>query len=384
MRSASRPRARDPGDGVRRPPRIPAVPGCLPARHLRQHEDGGADRDLIGKEHRVQPALRADVWPLPGRTDSMARRERDGRRGRSEPGRDHPRSVLRPRGCASRPTTSSTPGSWTSCVAYARRHPHPVFGRTGLSGRCSRTTSVPGRLSRAVRRLPLGPGVGVEDLPGALRQQHVQRGGARRRPSGRGPCLPADRIVIRQDGEIVAEHARRFPTATRPSAMTRGTTCPCWRGLPGALRNGAPFKDWAFARRPGSRARPARRPRRRRQADGRDPHRRAGGWAGGGGGRLCRDSLAACAAPTSCSTSSIVGASRPRRRRSRRPRTCEKRFEPVADCTRYDRFRGVGQSAMRLEMMAALKLAGMRDAFDEVLADGLKASIRCSESSASC
>ena len=42
------------------------------------------------------------------------------------------------------------------------------------------------------------------------------------------------------------------------------------------------------ARRPGSRARPARRPRRRRQADGRDPHRRAGGWAGGGGGRLCR------------------------------------------------------------------------------------------------
>ena len=33
-------------------------------------------------------------------------------------------------------------------------------------------------------------------------------------------------------------------------------------------------------------------------------------------------------------------------------------------------------------MMAALKLAG-RDAFDEVLADGLKG-IRCSESSASC
>ena len=63
--------AREPGDGVRRPrPGIPAVPGCLPARHLRQHEDGGADRPHR-QGARVQPALRADVWPLPGRTDSM-------------------------------------------------------------------------------------------------------------------------------------------------------------------------------------------------------------------------------------------------------------------------------------------------------------------------
>ncbi len=63
--------AREPGDGVRRPrPGIPAVPGCLPARHLPQHEDGGADRPHR-QGARVQPALRADVWPLPGRTDSM-------------------------------------------------------------------------------------------------------------------------------------------------------------------------------------------------------------------------------------------------------------------------------------------------------------------------
>ncbi len=52
----------------------------------------------------------------------------------------------------------------------------------------------------------------------------------------------ADRIVIRQDGAIAGEHARRFG---------RGETIydpwhyvPVLAKKPGALRNGAPFKDW--------------------------------------------------------------------------------------------------------------------------------------------
>jgi hypothetical protein len=52
----------------------------------------------------------------------------------------------------------------------------------------------------------------------------------------------ADRIVIRQDGRIVAEHERAFG---------RGHTVydpwhylPVLARKPGALRNGAPFKDW--------------------------------------------------------------------------------------------------------------------------------------------
>jgi hypothetical protein len=52
----------------------------------------------------------------------------------------------------------------------------------------------------------------------------------------------ADRIVIRQDGAIVGQHARRFG---------RGETIydpwhyvPVLARKPGALRNGAPFKDW--------------------------------------------------------------------------------------------------------------------------------------------
>ena len=54
----------------------------------------------------------------------------------------------------------------------------------------------------------------------------------------------ADRIVIRQDGRVVAEHARCFG---------RGETIydpwhyvPVLARKPGALRNGAPFKDWVL------------------------------------------------------------------------------------------------------------------------------------------
>jgi len=54
----------------------------------------------------------------------------------------------------------------------------------------------------------------------------------------------ADRIVIRQDGRIVAEHPRSF---------NRGDTLydpwhyvPVLARKPGALRNGAPFKDWVL------------------------------------------------------------------------------------------------------------------------------------------
>ena len=54
----------------------------------------------------------------------------------------------------------------------------------------------------------------------------------------------ADRILIRQDGRTVAEHARRYG---------RGETIynpwhyvPVLARKPGALRNGAPFKDWVL------------------------------------------------------------------------------------------------------------------------------------------
>ncbi len=54
----------------------------------------------------------------------------------------------------------------------------------------------------------------------------------------------ADRIVIRQDGEIVAEHVRRF--GRDQTIYDPWHYLPVLARKPGALRNGAPFKDWAL------------------------------------------------------------------------------------------------------------------------------------------
>ena len=192
------------------------------------------------------------------------------------------------------------------CVAYARRHPHPVFGQDCLAGVRGRA-SVPGRLSRAVRRLPRGPG----RRPAWCASTATST--AWRRAVASARSMPTDRIVIRQDGEIVAEHAAVRP---RPDRLPWHYV-PVLARKPGALRNGAPFKDWAL---PGALGRV-----RVRLAGHDDGDRQmveiltavlADGLAAVEAPVPRR--LAACAAPTSCSTSSIVGASRPRRRRSRR------------------------------------------------------------------
>src|ERR1700752_3992534 len=94
----------------------------------------------------------------------------------------------------------------------------------------------------------------------------------------------ADRIVIRQDGALVGEHRRRFG---------RGETVydpwhyvPVLARKPGALRNGAPFKDWLL---------PASLERLRRKLQGSDDGRPPDGQGavGGAGRRLggCRSGL---------------------------------------------------------------------------------------------
>jgi transposase len=52
----------------------------------------------------------------------------------------------------------------------------------------------------------------------------------------------ADRIVIRQDGAIVGEHRRRFGRGE--TSYDPWHYVPVLARKPGALRNGAPFKDW--------------------------------------------------------------------------------------------------------------------------------------------
>jgi transposase len=54
----------------------------------------------------------------------------------------------------------------------------------------------------------------------------------------------ADRIVIRQDGRIVAEHSRSFDRGE--TVYNPWHYVPVLARKPGALRNGAPFKDWVL------------------------------------------------------------------------------------------------------------------------------------------
>ena len=97
---------------------------------------------------------------------------------------------------------------------------------TGRSGRCSRPSARAGALCRPVRRLPRDAGVGVEDLPGALRQQQVLGPAQRSRPAGRDPglCRP------RRDPPGRRDRRRACPprsVATRRSTIP-GITCRCW------------------------------------------------------------------------------------------------------------------------------------------------------------
>jgi hypothetical protein len=54
----------------------------------------------------------------------------------------------------------------------------------------------------------------------------------------------ADRIVIRQDGVIVAEHARCF--GRNETVYDPWRYVPVLARKPGALRNGAPFQSWVL------------------------------------------------------------------------------------------------------------------------------------------
>jgi hypothetical protein len=54
----------------------------------------------------------------------------------------------------------------------------------------------------------------------------------------------ADRIEIRQDGRVVGEHARSF--GRDQTMFDPWHYVPVLARKPGALRNGAPFKDWVL------------------------------------------------------------------------------------------------------------------------------------------
>ena len=182
----------------------------------------------------------------------------------------------------------------------------------------------------------------------------------------------ADRIVIRQDGRIVAEHPRSFG---------RGDTIydpwhyvPVLARKPGALRNGAPFKDWVL---------PAAMERMRRKLAGADD-----------GNRqmvniltaVITDGLpaveAACAEAIAQGVHSadVVLNILARQRNPDPPATIMTpaalmlRHAPVADCARYDNLRRTDlmERSELFDLMGELQLYGMKAAFDEIMATAIK------------
>ena len=127
------------------------------------------------------------------------------------------------------------------CIAYAKAHKHPELpdGTVWQSFEAERPYLVP----------TSGPFDGFHAIQASVSKTCLVRfDNNKYSVSSRAVGRPveiqayADRIVIRQDGAIVGEHRRRFG---------RGETIydpwhyvPVLARKPGALRNGAPFKDW--------------------------------------------------------------------------------------------------------------------------------------------
>jgi len=130
------------------------------------------------------------------------------------------------------------------CLTFARRHRHPE--------QKERTVW---EVFEADERPALiayrGPFDGFHALPASVSKTLLVRFDYNKysvhaKAAGRPVDIHAyaDRIVIRQDGEVVGEHARRF--GRDQTIYDPWHYLPVLARKPGALRNGAPFKDWAL------------------------------------------------------------------------------------------------------------------------------------------
>src|ERR1700682_4045141 len=222
------------------------------------------------------------------------------------------------------------------CIAYAKAHKHPELPDRTIwqAFEAERPQLVPIR----------GPFDGFHATQASVSKTCLVRFDNNKysvasRAVGRPVAIQAyaDRIVIRQDGAIVGEHPRCFG---------RGETIydpwhyvPVLARKPGALRNGAPFKDWLL---------PASLERVRRKLKGSDGGDRQ---VGKGLSAVLSDGLiaveAACAEALAGGVHSAdVVLNILARHRDPGPAATiltpdalRLRHAPIADCARYDRLR---------------------------------------------
>ena len=180
--------ARDAGDGVRRSrPGLRHVQGRLRSRHLRQHEDGGGD-DPRRQGASLQSPLSADVQPLPRRSGGLHAGLGLGEGTGREPGRARARALLHTTAAVQDPRRAERLVA-RSMHRLRQGAPPSRAARTDDLGGVRGGTAEACSLCRSLRRIPCGAGLGLQDLPGALRQQQVLGGRQRGRAARRSSCL---------------------------------------------------------------------------------------------------------------------------------------------------------------------------------------------------
>jgi hypothetical protein len=129
------------------------------------------------------------------------------------------------------------------CVAYARAHQHPEFKDRTIWEVFEEERS---KLIAYVDRFDGFHSVQASVSKTCLVRFDNNRYSVMAKAVGRPVDVHAyaDRIVIRQDGEVVGEHSRSF--ARGKTLYSPWHYVPVLARKPGALRNGAPFKDWVL------------------------------------------------------------------------------------------------------------------------------------------
>ena len=129
------------------------------------------------------------------------------------------------------------------CVAHAKAHPHPEMR--------DRTVWSVFEAERPALVAYAGRFDGFHSTPAAVSKTCLVRFDNNKysvpaRAVGRPVEIQAyaDHIVIRQDGEVVAEHVRRF--SRDQTIYDPWHYVPVLARKPGALRNGAPFRNWVL------------------------------------------------------------------------------------------------------------------------------------------
>jgi len=136
---------------------------------------------------------------------------------------------------------------------------------------------------------------------------------------------------------VGCEHPRCFGATRRCS--TPGITCRCWPVKPGALRNGAPFKNWVCRLGwSGSAASSPAPPM--ATADGRHPGRGADGWPAAVEAACLERCVKASTQPMLFSISWLAAVSQPGDD-DHDPDALRLRHTPTADCARYDNLRSM-------------------------------------------